>query len=159
MSENVQTSGAPQRPTFLTVLCILSFIASGISIVGMLLAGAAKGVVESAGGSELMDQAMEDAARNNPEMQNMPGMDDAMSAVETAFSWPYMIAATVLILVSLFGVIKMWKLKKQGFFIYAGAGIAGIILPLLFGLPFGTFGAIVTLGFIAMYYMNTKVMS
>ncbi len=158
MSENVETSGTPQRPAFLTVLCILSFIASGIGIIGMILAGTAKSVVDTAG-SGLMDEAMERAREQNPDMADMPGMEDAMAAAETAFSWPYMIAATILILASLYGVIKMWNLKKQGFFIYAGAGIAGIILPLLFGLPFGTMGAIITLVFIALYYMNTKVMS
>ncbi len=158
MSENVETSGAPQRPTFLTVLCILSFIASGIGIIGMILAGTAKTAMDTVGTG--LNDAMEKARAENPDLySDMPGMDDAMAAAETAFSWPYMIAATVLVLVSLFGVIKMWNLKKQGFFIYAGAGVAGIILPLLFGLPFGTMGAIITIVFIALYYMNVKAMS
>lgn len=155
MSENVQTSGAPQRPTFLTVLCILSFIAAGFSIIGMLFMGAATGIKNSDTGQEMMEEALSNAEGT----AGMPDMGEATAAVDALFSWPYVISATVLTLVALYGVIKMWKLKKQGFFIYAGAGIAGIILPLLFGLPFGTVGAIITLGFIAMYYMNTKVMS
>ena len=155
MSENVETSGTPQRPTMLTVLCILSFIASGIGIIGMIIAGTAKGVVESAGGSSLLDQAMD----QNPELYDTPEMADAMSQVESAFSWPSMIITTVLILISLYGVIKMWNLKKQGFMIYAGAGVAALIVPLIFGQSFSIFSLVVTAIFIALYYTQTKVMS
>lgn len=158
MSENVEISGTPERPAFLTVLCVLSFIASGISIIVMVLAGTAKGVVD-AQGEGFMDEAMERARAENPDLQNMPGMDEALATAETVFSWPYIIAATVLVLISLYGVIKMWNLQKQGFFIYSAAGIAGVILPVLFGLPFGMGAAVITFVFIALYYMNTKVMS
>lgn len=37
MSENVETTGAPERPSFLTVLCILTFIGSGLGVLGGLL--------------------------------------------------------------------------------------------------------------------------
>ena len=155
MSENLETSGTPERPTMLTVLCVLSFIAAGFGIIGMILAGTVKGVVESAGGSDLMDQAME----RNPDLYDTPEMADGMAQLESAFSWPSMIITTLLIVVSLYGVIKMWNLKKQGFFIYAGAGIAALVVPLIFGQDFSVFSLVVTGVFIGLYYMNTKVMS
>ena len=65
----------------------------------------------------------------------------------------------VLVLVGLFGVIKMWKLQKQGFYIYTGTAVAGIILPLIFGIAFSTFGTIISVAFIAMYAANLKHMN
>lgn len=37
MSETLDTNQTPQRPTFLTVLCILTFIGSGLGVIGGLL--------------------------------------------------------------------------------------------------------------------------
>jgi hypothetical protein len=147
--DNAPVNG--QRPTFLTVLCILSFIAAGIGIIGMLLASAAKGVVDNAG------------VDLNKALENSPGYtaetSAAMDAAATAFSWPYMILSSVLILVGLYGVIKMWNLKKVGFMIYAGTAAAGLVLPLLFGLGFSVFGLVISGAFVAMYYLNLKHMS
>ncbi|MEJ6797608.1 MAG: hypothetical protein QNK75_01090 [Crocinitomicaceae bacterium] len=117
----------------------------------MIIAGTAKGVVGSAGFSSLLDQAMDEL--------DTPEMADAMAQVESAFSWPSMIITTLLIVISLYGVIKMWNLKKQGFMIYAGAGVAALIVPLIFGQLFSIFSLVVTAIFIALYYTNTKVMS
>jgi hypothetical protein len=49
-------------------------------------------------------------------------------------------------------------LQKKGFFIYTGAGILGLILPLILGAGFSVFGAIITFAFIAMYALNLKHM-
>jgi hypothetical protein len=157
MSENVQTSGAPQRPTFLTVLCILSFIWSGISIIVMLLGMGVKGAVEGSGVD--LNEAMDAARQANPELYNTPEMQDAMASTGDALSWPSLILTLGLILVSLYGVVKMWNLKKQGFFIYAGAAVLGLIVPLFFGQAFSFFGLVLTGIFVGLYYMNTKVMS
>ena len=151
METNNQNGAAPAaRPTFLTVLCILSFIASGIGIVVLLLGIAGKGAAESAGMS--MDG-----------LANMEGMDEAFKAnlekAKAALSWPNIIGGLLLSVIGLFGVIQMWKLKKMGFFIYTGAGILGILLPVILGAGFSTFGTIVTVAFIAMYAANLKHMS
>ena len=153
MSENLdlnQQTG--KRPTFLTVLCILSFIAAGISIIGGLLMGLGKGAVEAAGGTTSLSN----------EMSNMPGMtaegNEVLAAADAIFSWPYMITSMILVIIGLIGVIKMWKLQKQGFYIYTGTAVAGIILPLIFGVPFGVMGTVFTVAFIAMYGANLKAM-
>lgn len=158
MSETNQMSQGNARPTFLTVLCILSFIAAGIGIISMLLVGAARGVVDAAGVNvqETMNTEMANSGMSSAETE---AMNTAMDQATTAFSWPYIITAMVLILVGLYGVIKMWKLKKQGFYIYAGTQVAGIIVPLIFGMAFGTFSAVLAVAFIALYGMNLKHMS
>jgi hypothetical protein len=156
MSETLdanQDNNAGKRPGFLTVLCILSFIAAGFSIIGNILMGLVRGAVDTiAGGSTKFSDAMNEAGASSAETT------EAMATVSSALSWPFIIISMVLTLVGLFGVIKMWKLNKQGFYIYTGTAIAGIILPLIFGIPFSTFGTLITVAFIAMYGANLKAM-
>jgi len=109
MAEQVtnQTAGAKKRPTFLTVLCILTFIGSGLgllfSIIGVVAAGALSGIASKLPMSTVADVGMGKS-----------------------------IAILVMYAGSLFGAIQMWNLKKLGFFIYAIANI--ILLVLNFGI-------------------------
>ncbi len=136
MSENLDLNQeAGKRPTFLTVLCILSFIAAGISIIGGLIMGLGKGAVEAAGGTTAISS----------EMSNMPGMtsegSEALAAVDAIFSWPYMITSMILVIIGLIGVIKMWKLKKMGFYLYTGATVVSMIMSIVYsGFGPATFG-------------------
>lgn len=137
MSEETteSTGGAPEagkRPTFLTVLCVLTFIGSGLGVLGGLLMTLGMGAL----------------------MESIPGMGAAMGGGTAYFA-----IGTVLAAASLYGALQMWKLKKLGFFIYAGASVVGIIMPLLFGLPFGITGAIIPVLFIVLYYLNVKHMA
>jgi hypothetical protein len=57
--------------------------------------------------------------------------------------------------VSLIGVIKMWRLQKWGFYIYAGVNGLGVILNFIQG---SFFMPIIAIGFIVMYGLNLKDM-
>lgn len=139
---NNTTNEAAKRPTLLTVLCILSFIAAGISIIGLLIGMGAKGVAESQGINT-------DAA--------LSGVEGG-AEVAGAFSYPSMITSIILTIIGLVGVIMMWKLQKKGFFIYVAVSVLGLITPLFFGGSFGIVGAIITAIFVGLYAMNLKVM-
>jgi len=130
MSE--ETTQAGNRPGFLTALCILTFIGSGLGALFMLLATVGMGTL----------------------LASIPGMDALMGGGTAYFAVGTIIAAA-----SLFGAIQMWKLKKMGFFIYAGANVVGIILPLVFGLSFSAMGAFFPVLFIVLYYLNVKHMN
>jgi len=134
MSEEIIDSGANtpsgERPTFLTVLCILSFIAAGFAAIGAILLATAAAVVVTSGA-------------------------DVTSTGGVGFM--YVIIVIALAAVSLVGVIKMWKLQKQGFTIYAAAGVASIVVGAIF-VGFDIVGLIITGAFIAMYYVNLKHM-
>lgn len=148
--DNVNTvnTAASKRPVFLTVLCILSFIAAGIGIILLLLASGARGVADAA------DTTVADAMT-----QSTPGVDTAaIDAANTVFTWPYIITALILTLIGLLGVIQMWKLKKSGFYIYTFTQIAGIIVPIVFGLEFPILGTFMAVVFIVMYAANLKAM-
>tara|TARA_B100000809_G_C15115916_1_gene522423 strand:- start:1572 stop:1985 length:414 start_codon:yes stop_codon:yes gene_type:complete len=123
---------AEARPTFLTVLCVLTFIGSGLGVLFGLLLTFGLGTM----------------------LASIPGMEAALAGGTAYFATGTVIAAA-----SLYGAIQMWKLQKLGFFIYAGASVVGILSPLLFGLPFSIAGAIVPGLFIVLYYLNVKHMS
>jgi hypothetical protein len=156
MNENIETSGVPERPAFLTVLCVLSYIASGGYLLLMLIVGLMKGSFESENDQTFVQALVENAREQNPEIE---GIDEVSAYLEVFFSSLYMISTVVLTLITVYGVMKMWNLKKQGFFIYAAAGVIGLILPMLFGIPFSMAGLVLTGLFIMLYYLNTKVMS
>ncbi len=66
------------------------------------------------------------------------------------------VVSLILAVISLMGVMKMAKLKKSGFWMYA---IVNGLLALLGLFGGGLFGAIVGIGFIVMYGLNLKHMS
>lgn len=139
MSETLDntTTEPAKRPTFLTVLCILTFISSGLGTLLYILAAIAFGVV---GGM----------------LESIPGMDAIASAGAAFFAVAGLLSAA-----SLFGAIQMWKLKKTGFFIYAGANFVAWVLPMIMidGWPFDIMGLFWVALFITLYGLNLKHMS
>lgn len=152
---NTSATGAPARPTFLTVLCVLSFIAAGFSIVGGALGMAAGAVVGAAS-----DAA---AASGDPAaMEGIAEAQEALDAAGTAVGGSLAMVfgvGLVLTLIGLFGVIMMWKLKKNGFYVYTGAQLLGIVAPMVMGGAFGLWGAVFSVLFIVLYGLNLKHMS
>ncbi|WP_163717634.1 hypothetical protein [Mangrovibacterium lignilyticum] len=65
----------------------------------------------------------------------------------------YILALAVICLVSLLGVVKMWKSQKAGFFIYLIAQLCLFALPLLYigSHAFSSTNAIFTLLFVTIY--------
>jgi len=100
--QNVQSTN--QRPTFLTVLCILTFIGSGLGLLFGLIGLVAAGAIESFA-------------------EYLPGVSGGIFKS---------IISLVLVAASLYGAIQMWKLKKLGFYIYAAANV--ILLIMGFGI-------------------------
>lgn len=146
MSETLDNNaGAGGRPTFLTVICILSFVGIGLAILGYIGAFAALGVAEAAM-SEASDMALD--------------MGGTAETASTGLIWAYIIVGFITAIVSLVGVLQMWKLKKSGFMLYAGATVVALIMGIVYvGFGASIVSIIVSGAFIAMYYMNLKHMS
>ncbi|MBN1181465.1 MAG: hypothetical protein JXB49_04200 [Bacteroidales bacterium] len=132
--EEQKTEGQ-KRPGLLTVLCILTFIGSGLGILfGLLLIIGAGSVLSFLG--------------------RIPGFGGGGGMMS------YSIVSLVLSVVLLFGAIQMWKLKKLGFYLYTAAKIIGFILPIVWlGMPFNIVGLIIMAAFIVLYGLNLKAMS
>lgn len=163
---NDSTTPVPRtRPTLLTVLCILSFIAGAWAVISGLMSLTASPDTEAL--RQQMDQAMEgveELGDDSPMAGFAQGMaEQAMKAAEAAR--PMGIANMIIALISIFGVWQMWNLKKTGFWIYVLASVAGLAVPMIFlggGLlavmSVGV-GGFISLIFIILYALNLKHMS
>ena len=118
MSETLDNNnaGAGGRPTFLTVICILSFVGIGFAIIGYVGAFALLGVAESA------MSGMEDMAAE---------YGGTATTKSTGMIWAYIIVGFLTAIVSLVGVLQMWKLKKSGFMLYTGATVVAMIMGIM----------------------------
>jgi len=125
-----------KRPGLLTVLCILTFIGSGLGMLVYLLLAVAAGTLGAM-------------------LSGIPGLGSMIAGGGIAL----FASGLILSLGSFFGALKMWKLKKLGFYIYVVAQVLMLILPVIFGAPFSLFGAVITAVFVILYALNLKVMS
>ncbi len=138
---------AAKRPVFLTVLCILSFVAAGLAILGYitligLMGAASVAVAGMEGMSNEMGAAMSEAMSSGP---------------STGMTWAYIIIGFVTVIVSLFGVIKMWKLQKSGFMMYVGATVVSLIMTIVYsGFAASIMGIVFSALFIVLYGLNLK---
>lgn len=136
MENTTMEAGTAKRPGLLSVLCILTFIGSGLGILVYLLLAVAAGTL----GAMLAD---------------IPGLGSMIAGGGIAI----FASGLILALASFFGALKMWKLKKMGFYIYTIAQVLMLIVPVIFGVPFSVMGAVFTALFIVLYGLNLKHMS
>ena len=143
-----------KRPGFLTVICILSFIGIGLTILSSMY-------------SVMTLPFTIMTLKTNPAV-SMFGMDlaDYLPRLEAYGRMVYTI--TILANIAcLLGVIMMWKLKRIGFYLYSFFEIFPVILTtVLLGNVGGIFGQlglvfafIFPVAFIIMYAVNLKHMN
>ncbi len=137
MEQTVTNNEAGKRPTFLTVLCILSFIFSGIGLIGLIILLIGMGAMSSLASSAI------DAG-------------GTYTGPSIGLTWAYLIVGFLTTLIGLFGVIKMWKLQKVGFYIYT----ACVVISIIMGIVYSGFGfmSILPLVFVVLYGLNLKAM-
>ncbi len=132
-------SDKPQRPTLITVICILSFIGSGLSGISLFMVYASYGEIAP------MIQELSDG---------FPGMELFARAPKNFF-----LAGAVLNLFSFIGINLMWRLKKAGFHFYTGAQVLILFLPMIYiqDYPLPILDGIITALFIGLYAMHYKI--
>lgn len=148
-----------KRPKFLTVLCILSFVGIGISLVSGILNYFTYSALANAGNA-FSGIAAESGAKIGDAMNSLAG---ALGVDYGKWALVYLIQA-LLNLPILFGVIMMWKQKKLGFYIYAPFEVIQPALPLIMGLGLlggisAILGLVFSVVFIVMYGLNLKYMN
>lgn len=160
----------PQRPLFLKVLCILTFIGSSYTIITSAVAyfnaDKVASLVTSAK-QEINKDIQEnsktewDAKENGFATKVMDNMSVMSNPDNIRNSSLGNIIASVL---CLFGAILMWRLNRTGFYLYVLGTIIGVIVPFyVFGSNFLTALSVGFVGFIGVlfvifYAMNLKSM-
>lgn len=133
-----------KRPVSLTVLCILTFIFSGLGAVSALFT------------IFFSDEMI-------LFLKATPNFDETLMAETIQLlkaGWVYYTIVFFLSLTSLWGAILMWKFKKIGFHFYALSNAAFLFIPTLFlNVSLSWDGILMTAGFIVLYAFNLKYMS
>lgn len=155
-----------QRSTFLTVLCILSFI-GGIWTLWSGYRNAftdapQQGLIEAREKMEEARAEMGDDAM--PVVDDLMGSGLAMAESAAAHAEELGYGELVMAALSLFGVWNMWNLRRRGFWIYLAASVGALVLPAIvidgglmasIGLMFTGF---ISLVFVVLYALNLKEM-
>lgn len=131
----------PKRPELLTILCVLSFIGSGLgSFSNLIITLSYSSIVEIYSSSGI----------------DIPGMEEMLSGGRTFFTLSFIIQ-----MLSFIGVLNMWKLNKIGFHIYSISQILILILPSFFilELDFPIIAILFTAVFVILYASLLKHMS
>lgn len=140
LDNNFENSQPVKRSDLLTVLCILSFIGSGLAAFSNLVLFLT---------FDEMDQLLE-------------GLDFEFEEFLILLSGgkSFFISGFFLYMISLAGVAAMWRLRKAGFHLYTAAQAFLLILPVVSidDFPFSFAGALVTAAFIFGYATQLKFM-
>ncbi len=112
--EELQTiqEKTPKRPQLLSILCILTFIGSGLGVAGFLMV--------SINYEETM-KAMKVLYSGMPEASFL------LEAPRDFFMVSFFLSAF-----SVVGAIMMWNLKKIGFHLYTSSQLIYLVVPLLY---------------------------
>ncbi len=137
-----------QKPELLKILCILTFIGSGLSFISNTIMFLTIDLIREYYKNGNFDFLSED-------------MD--LSAIEILLSANsmYFMFQAILFALSIYGAYLMWNLKKVGFHFYTIAQILLLILPQVFlsGMPFPTFELLLSLIFVTLYAKHLNLMS
>lgn len=132
-----------KRPTFLTVLCILSFISGGLGSLSALI-------------TPIFSDIMIEFLKNSPNYDETL-MEETIMLLRAG--WGYYLITFVFAMCSLVGVFFMWKLKKIGFHFYALSNLGLLFAPMLmFDMAISWAGIFLTASFILLYAVNLKFM-
>ncbi|MBK7183506.1 MAG: hypothetical protein IPH89_11520 [Bacteroidetes bacterium] len=139
-----QVTEVKKRPQLLSILCVLTFISTGLGIFTSLLT------------PMISDYLVEF-------ITSMPGYEQNLTEeglIMLKAGWGYYLVSLVLISLSLFGAIKMWKLKRIGFHFYTIANLLLFCLPSIFlGMDFNLIGLVLPGLFIGLYAIHLKQMN
>lgn len=151
------------RNTFLTVICILTFIGSGWGVVKAVQNYFTADVTAQIGTGAIQtaqDQISEKGVKAPDFVKQIIGSVEA--DMNPDFLRKLAIFSFISSLLTLSGAIVMWNLKKFGFYMYILGIIIEVIAPLTMGKLVGAIGAsimgFVGVIFIVMYAVNLKQM-
>ena len=120
MNESLDFQEERGLPTFLKVLCILTFIGAGI------------GFISAFSGIFTAEMSMNSMRNSSEQLKNTP-FGDMGSQIEAIQKWGFIsnILNTIGNGLCLTGAILMWRLKKIGFFLYLGGHAISITASFL----------------------------
>lgn len=160
-----------KRSSFLTWLCILTFIGSGWAIISSIwsytTAHETSMAVSGNFNAQMKDSTVQNDTANVTIKKNHSPLGAKMKAsLSKIFKEGNIrkmaIGSLVAALLTLFGALLMWQLKRNGFYLYIAGVAVGIIIPFyvfgndLVAVGASSFANFFGLIFIALYALNLK---
>jgi hypothetical protein len=149
------SSGA--RSTFLTVICVLTFIGSGWGIISAIRSYASADKMAAIVAEKM--SGIEDKI----DVENVPGFVKSIFKSLDSVSPDWIRKSAIVKLLShiltLIGAVLMWNTGKSGFYIYIAGIVVLILSPLVLGKTGFTgaeSGAFIGVIFIVLYGLNLK---
>ena len=145
--QNPQEENRQDRPKLLTVICILTFIGSGMNFISCLIFFVFYDALKEALGKAMIAFSK---LFNIPESEMLVNIS------------PSFIGASVIIAAgAIAGAILMWQLRKVGFHVYTVSQILLVIAPMyFFRLPApGVMDTLFAGTFVLLYSLNLKVLT
>lgn len=161
-----EKQNSPVRPTFLLVICILTFIGSGWSVLSNLFSIFTSGMMDSSLQMEQYSNMMGNIEGCASSSFLTGFLNSSMEVLQATAAHAREIAVMQLVLsvISLLGAIMMFQLRRFGFYLYTAAQILALfVLPYFAG--FSTlvvigmlWSAFISLIFIILYAVNLRYM-
>lgn len=156
-----------QRPTFLLVLCILTFIGSGWGTLSNLFSVFTAGLTDSSMQMEHYSSMLNGMDQGAGSAVLSDILNSTMASLQATFVHAREIAVVSLVLsvISLLGAILMFQLRRLGFYLYTAAQILALfVLPYFAGFSMYVlivmfFSGLISLLFIILYAVNLKYMT
>lgn len=164
--ENPFETNQLKRPTFLTVLCILTFIGSGWGVLSQLFSLLFTNLVDMSAQTEQFNAVMDnmESGAGTSFLSGILSSSQEVMQATMMHAKSIAVISLVLSLLSLCGAILMFSLRRIGFYIYAVAQLlllfvvpyfAGFSMIVVMGMIFSTLFTVV---FIILYALNLKAM-
>ena len=155
-----------QRPTFLLVLCILTF-GSGWGTLSNLFSVFTAGLTDSSMQMEHYSSMLNSMDQGAGSAVLSDILNSTMASLQATFVHAREIAVVSLVLsvISLLGAILMFQLRRLGFYLYTAAQILALfVLPYFAGFSMYVgmvmfFSGLISLLFIILYAVNLKYMT
>ena len=153
-----------QRPTFLLVLCILTFIGSGWGTLSNLFSVFTAGLTDSSMQMEHYSSMLNSMDQGAGSAVLSDILNSTMASLQATFVHAREIAVVSLVF-SLLGAILMFQLRRLGFYLYTAAQILALfVLPYFAGFSMYVgmvmfFSGLISLLFIILYAVNLKYMT
>ena len=164
--ENPFETNQLKRPTFLTVLCILTFIGSGWGVLSQLFSLLFTNLVDVSAQTEQLNTMMDnmESGAGTSFLSGILSSSQEVMQATMMHAKSIAVISLVLSLLSLCGAILMFSLRRIGFYIYTVAQLlllfvvpyfAGFSMIVVMGM---LFSAVFTVVFIILYALNLKAM-
>ncbi|RFS17517.1 hypothetical protein [Emticicia sp. C21] len=166
MQNPFEENTVPVRPTFLTILCVLTFLWNAYKFYGAIPNVFTPEKV--AASKEQANEMMVDMMSKYLSDKELEQVEKSQEETDKLFSEKNLVTAGVVTLISaallILGGIWMWGLQKKGFYVYIAGNVIGVLAPIIIlggtiGWSIGIASLISSALFTGLYAMHLKYFS